>query len=145
MKAPARIPAAQHAYAPASTHHAIGPPCRLIARARLGPFRLEAGGRRIVCWRADPSRGGIASLSFMDDACAHRAAPLSAGHVAETDGVHALRCAYHAWAFDRDGRVVHIPSEDRAPCGRVQRTYAAITIGHEVYLTDVRKLALSDT
>ena len=72
----------------------------------------------------------------MDDACAHRAAPLSAGWVDEVDGKKALRCPYHAGAYAGEGTLLNVPSEDRMPCGRVQRTYKAIMIGNEVYLTD---------
>ena len=52
------------------------------------------------------------------DRCLHRNAPLSAGRV--TGG--RLRCGYHGWLYDGDGRVVEVPSlgpgAPRTPCGR---------------------------
>ncbi len=42
----------------------------------------------------------------MDDRCRHRSASLSCGW-AEQNGV---RCAYHGWLYDKNGRCVEVPS-----------------------------------
>jgi phenylpropionate dioxygenase-like ring-hydroxylating dioxygenase large terminal subunit len=46
------------------------------------------------------------SVAAFADACPHRRARLSAGHV--SDGT--LQCMYHGWRFGRDGRCVDIPA-----------------------------------
>ena len=55
----------------------------------------------IVLWR-----GLDGTVAAMEDRCAHRRAPLSAGTV--IDGC--VRCPYHGWSYDGDGVVVDIPS-----------------------------------
>ncbi|RRN79553.1 aromatic ring-hydroxylating dioxygenase subunit alpha [Pseudoxanthomonas sp. SGD-10] len=41
----------------------------------------------------------------LEDRCPHRHVPLSAGCVADGQ----LRCPYHGWSFDREGRLRHLP------------------------------------
>jgi vanillate O-demethylase monooxygenase subunit len=60
------------------------------------PREVELCGRKLVVFRA---AGGIGAL---DNACPHRGAPLSAGHV-EGD---AVVCPYHGWRWDSAGRGV---------------------------------------
>jgi vanillate O-demethylase monooxygenase subunit len=48
------------------------------------------------------------AVTAFADACPHRRARLSAGHV--SDG--ALQCMYHGWRFAPDGSCVHIPALD---------------------------------
>jgi phenylpropionate dioxygenase-like ring-hydroxylating dioxygenase large terminal subunit len=50
------------------------------------------------------------SVAAFADACPHRRARLSAGHV--SDGT--LQCMYHGWRFAGDGRCVDIPALDDA-------------------------------
>jgi vanillate O-demethylase monooxygenase subunit len=45
------------------------------------------------------------------DMCCHRGAPLHLGQV----GPQGLACGYHGLTFDRTGRCVHIPGQDRIP------------------------------
>lgn len=47
--------------------------------------------------------GGLAAFA---DACPHRRARLSSGHVSEGT----LQCTYHGWRFGPDGRCVEIPA-----------------------------------
>ncbi len=61
-------------------------------------------GERYVVYRSPEGE-----LRVFFDQCPHRRAPLSLG-TCEGD---ALRCAYHGWVFDHDGRCVEIPSLDR--------------------------------
>jgi nitrite reductase/ring-hydroxylating ferredoxin subunit len=141
----------QTRYGPSGTHHFIGYKHVLVARSIAGPFEVQAGGRRIVCWNAStrrwrfpsldapwsaPLAKGLDSLAFMDNACVHRAAPLCEGWTEDIGGTRTLRCPYHAFAFTSDGRVALVPGQAKVPCGRVQRTYTVVQIGHSVYLTD---------
>jgi 5,5'-dehydrodivanillate O-demethylase oxygenase subunit len=52
-------------------------------------------------------RGDDGTLGLVADRCPHRGASLSC---AMTDG-GLIRCAYHAWAFDRSGQCVDTPAE----------------------------------
>lgn len=49
--------------------------------------------------------------AIISNVCPHRKAPLSMGYV-EGD---LLRCRYHGMGFNREGRCVHIPSQDTIP------------------------------
>jgi phenylpropionate dioxygenase-like ring-hydroxylating dioxygenase large terminal subunit len=64
------------------------------------PHRVELLGEPWVVLR---SGGGLVAFA---DRCPHRRAPLSLGG-REGD---VLRCAYHGWCFDTDGRCVEIPA-----------------------------------
>ena len=46
------------------------------------------------------------SIVAMDNRCRHRSASLSLGWVEE----NCIRCPYHGWLYNQDGRVVEIPS-----------------------------------
>jgi vanillate O-demethylase monooxygenase subunit len=46
-----------------------------------------------------------------DDRCPHRLAPL---HLGRVEGGTTLRCGYHGWAYDGDGRCTEIPSSGPA-------------------------------
>ncbi len=60
----------------------------------------------VVLWR-----DAAGSVIAFEDRCCHRGAPLSRGRK-EGD---CLRCMYHGLLFDRDGRCIEIPSQDRVP------------------------------
>lgn len=62
-------------------------------------FRLL--GENYVAYRLDD---GVARIFF--DRCPHRFAPLSLG---ACEGA-ALRCAYHGWVFDAEGKCIEIPA-----------------------------------
>ncbi len=68
----------------------------LAARAlgREKPVLVQLAGRRIALFR--DASGAPAAV---DDACPHRAAPLSIGSVKQGR----LTCAYHGWSFDAQG------------------------------------------
>src|SRR5882672_4238663 len=51
-------------------------------------------------------RDGEGRIGALEDRCAHRNAPLSAGRVA--NGF--IECPYHGWTYDGQGSCVHIPS-----------------------------------
>jgi len=65
------------------------------------PHAFQAFDRSLVAFRA--ANGSVAVL---DDRCAHRNAPLSAGFI---DG-DLLRCPYHGWGYQTDGAVGDIPA-----------------------------------
>jgi nitrite reductase/ring-hydroxylating ferredoxin subunit len=71
------------------------------SEVRRKPVARTIDSTEIVLWR---DRTG--AVRAMEDRCAHRRAPLSAGRV--VDGV--LQCAYHGWCCEGDGVVARIPS-----------------------------------
>ena len=72
------------------------------------PLRRTLLGEDLVLWRAADGRPVA-----MPDRCIHRCARLSSGAV--RDGL--LRCRYHGWGYDGDGRVALIPAEGGPPAG----------------------------
>jgi phthalate 4,5-dioxygenase oxygenase subunit len=67
------------------------------------PVRVTLLGERLVAFRDSSGRIGL-----IDRACAHRCADLFFGRN-EEDG---LRCTYHGWKYDVEGRCVDMPTED---------------------------------
>jgi phthalate 4,5-dioxygenase len=65
------------------------------------PRRVELLGQTFVAFRGTDGRVGI-----LDEFCPHRAASLVLGHVEE----FGLRCIYHGWKFDADGKVLETPN-----------------------------------
>ena len=69
---------------------------------------LKAGKALAVRFAGDPialvrtKAGGVFAL---EDRCAHRQVPLSAGLV---DG-EGVRCGYHGWTYDRSGKCTDVP------------------------------------
>lgn len=53
-------------------------------------------------------RGATGTVHLVDPFCPHRGTRLSAGHV-EGD---AIRCFYHGWKFEHDGRCIEQPAEE---------------------------------
>jgi phenylpropionate dioxygenase-like ring-hydroxylating dioxygenase large terminal subunit len=66
------------------------------------PVRVKLLGERLVAFRDSQGRVGI-----VDEFCAHRRASLFLGRNEESG----LRCVYHGWKFDVEGRCVDMPSE----------------------------------
>jgi phenylpropionate dioxygenase-like ring-hydroxylating dioxygenase large terminal subunit len=73
--------------------------------------------RPVVLFRL--SDGSIAAL---EDRCAHRPYPLSAGH-READLVV---CGYHGCTYDATGRCVRVPSQDTPPLGAQVRAFPVV-------------------
>jgi len=71
-------------------------------------------GTRVVFYR-DPSGKALVQSAY----CPHLGADLSVGQV--VDGQ--IRCAYHHWRFDCEGRCVDIPAGDKIPPGARISTY----------------------
>jgi phenylpropionate dioxygenase-like ring-hydroxylating dioxygenase large terminal subunit len=77
---------------------------RDVKRGAVKP--VEIAGRKLALYRG---QDGVARA--VDAFCPHMGAHLALGRV-EGDG---LRCFFHAWRFDRDGRCAEIPAlEGRA-------------------------------
>ncbi|KAJ8609644.1 hypothetical protein CTAYLR_006292 [Chrysophaeum taylorii] len=68
------------------------------------PMSFSVFDEAVVLWRDG------AGIRCVADRCPHRLAALSQGSV-EPDG--SLRCFYHGWAFDGDGKCVAIPQLPR--------------------------------
>src|SRR5579862_2401714 len=68
----------------------------------------------IVIWR-----NAAGELTAFEDSCVHRLARLSLGRC-EGDR---LRCMYHGLLYDRGGRVIEIPGQERIPGSARVRVY----------------------
>lgn len=90
--------------------HVVGAVAELHA-----PRRVELLGRSLVVF------AGGDRPAVLDAACVHRGTDLSLGDVVEG----CLRCPYHGWRFDADGRCVAIPSspEGLIPSATQARSY----------------------
>ena len=66
------------------------------------PHPVKIMGENLVLFRDDSARLGLLGLN-----CAHRGADLSYGRI--EDG--GLRCLYHGWLYDVEGRCLEQPSE----------------------------------
>jgi phenylpropionate dioxygenase-like ring-hydroxylating dioxygenase large terminal subunit len=65
------------------------------------PVRLKILGEEVVAFRDTAGRVGL-----LDAYCAHRSAPLFFGRNEE----HGLRCIYHGWKYDVEGRCIDLPN-----------------------------------
>jgi phenylpropionate dioxygenase-like ring-hydroxylating dioxygenase large terminal subunit len=73
----------------------------------------------LVFWR-DRERKVVA----LEDRCCHRGAKLSMGRV-ENEG-DCIRCMYHGLVFDRDGKCVSAPAQDRLPPQAKVRSFPVV-------------------
>jgi phenylpropionate dioxygenase-like ring-hydroxylating dioxygenase large terminal subunit len=82
-----------------------------------GPqVRVRLLGENLVAFRDTNGRVGL-----LQENCPHRGASLYFGR--NEEGA-ALRCVYHGWAFDVDGKCVDMPSEPAPFCDKVRiRSY----------------------
>jgi phenylpropionate dioxygenase-like ring-hydroxylating dioxygenase large terminal subunit len=85
---------------------------------------VKPGGTRLASFAGEPialARTESGEVFALEDRCAHRQFPLHKGVVCgET-----LRCAYHAWTYQKDGRlagVPYLPKDAFRPAG--VRSYA---------------------
>ena len=79
---------------------------------------LKAGKSLAVRFAGQPivlARGKSGNVFALEDRCAHRQVPLSAGIVCE----HAIRCGYHGWTYDESGKCIDVPylGKDKLPNG----------------------------
>jgi phenylpropionate dioxygenase-like ring-hydroxylating dioxygenase large terminal subunit len=77
-------------------------PVALASELGDTPLRIRILGEDLVAFRDGQNRIGVLELH-----CAHRGTSLEYGIVSEKG----IRCCYHGWLFDIDGRILEIPSE----------------------------------
>jgi phthalate 4,5-dioxygenase oxygenase subunit len=79
------------------------------------PVRLKLLSERLLAFRDSEGK-----LGLIDEFCAHRGVSLWFGRNEEGG----IRCAYHGWKYDREGRCLDIPSEPAGSgmCGRIKLT-----------------------
>jgi vanillate O-demethylase monooxygenase subunit len=70
------------------------------------------------------------TVAALEDRCAHRPYPLSAGH-REGDLVV---CGYHGCTYDATGRCVRVPSQDNPPSGMQVRVFPVVERGPYVWV-----------
>jgi phenylpropionate dioxygenase-like ring-hydroxylating dioxygenase large terminal subunit len=70
------------------------------------------------------------SVAALEDRCAHRPYPLSAGH---RDGDRIV-CGYHGCTYDPDGTCVLVPSQDNPPLGARVRAFPVHVSGPFVWV-----------
>jgi phenylpropionate dioxygenase-like ring-hydroxylating dioxygenase large terminal subunit len=75
--------------------------CTEIARPDCTPRRLRILGEDLVAFRDTDGNAAVISAY-----CPHKLAPLYFGRNEEGG----LRCVYHGWKFDKDGKCVDIPN-----------------------------------
>ena len=75
------------------------------------PVRVQLFGENLVAFRDTRGRVGL-----VQEHCPHRGASLFFGRNEDA----ALRCVYHGWAFDVNGRCVDVPSEPAPFCATVR-------------------------
>ena len=73
-----------------------------IAEPDGTPLRVRLLGENLVAFRNSDGKVGL-----IDHVCAHRCASLFFGRNEE----NGLRCLYHGWKFDIEGRCVDVPNE----------------------------------
>ena len=82
-----------------------------------GPVSKRIAGRDLVAFR---TAGG--TLSVMQARCSHLGSDLSRGCVVgET-----IRCPFHHWEYNAQGRCTHIPAAEEIPAFARQVTYPAL-------------------
>lgn len=70
------------------------------------------------------------SIAALEDRCAHRPYPLSAGH---RDG-DLVVCGYHGCTYDAAGHCIRIPSQETPPAGARVRAFPVVEQGPLVWI-----------
>lgn len=92
------------------------------------PVRLKLLGEELLCFRDSEGRLGV-----IDEFCAHRGVSLWFGRNEEGG----IRCPYHGWKFDINGRCLEVPSEPEgsAFCDRVKlKAYKLVERGGVIWI-----------
>ena len=77
-------------------------PIAFLSELKGKPLRRRILGEDLVLFRDDGGRIGLLTLR-----CSHRGTSLEFGHL-ENGG---LRCCYHGWLYDVEGRILETPGE----------------------------------
>ncbi len=97
----------------------VGPDCP--------PIRIKLLGESLVAFRDSQGR-----LGLLDQFCAHRGASLFLGRNEESG----LRCVYHGWKYDVEGRCIDMPNEPAATNFKDQirlKAYPAVELGGVIW------------
>lgn len=90
-------------------------PVGLSSDANATPRRVRALGEDLILFRDGEGRPGL-----VEERCAHRGASLYYGRT-EPKGI---RCCYHGWAFDVEGRCIDQPCEpNNDHCAHVRQPW----------------------
>ncbi|WP_459958896.1 Rieske 2Fe-2S domain-containing protein [Nocardia sp. IFM 10818] len=88
--------------------------------------RMKYFGRELIAWRS-----AAGQVSVMDAYCEHLGAHLGFGGHVEGERIV---CPFHGWEWDRDGRNVRIPYEDRPNPVRRIRSHPVIERNESIYI-----------
>jgi vanillate O-demethylase monooxygenase subunit len=66
----------------------------------------------------------------IEDRCCHRNVPLSIGKLVKDD----VQCGYHGLVFDRDGRCIYMPGQEKIPAAAKVKSYPVIERWEMVWL-----------
>ena len=89
------------------------------------PVRVQLLGEKLVGFRDSAGRIGL-----VDEFCPHRRASLWFGRNEESG----LRCVYHGWKFDVDGKCVEQMNEPEPFCSKVRLTaYPTVEMGGVIW------------
>lgn len=91
------------------------------------PVRVQIGEEKLIAFRDTSGRIGL-----VDQFCAHRRVSLFFGRNEE----NGIRCPYHGWKFDVNGKCVEVPSEgeNSKTCERVQlKHYRTVETGGVIF------------
>lgn len=86
-----------------------------LPEADGAPIAIQLLGERLVAFRDTQGRVGL-----LDEYCPHRRASLVYGRNEECG----LRCVYHGWKFDVDGKLLETPAERNQSFGKAIRHLA---------------------
>lgn len=98
-----------------------------LPAADCPPVRVKLLGENLIAFRDSNGRIGL-----LEEFCAHRGASLFLGRNEECG----LRCVYHGWKYDLDGRCVDMPNE--LPTSRFKdeihlKAYPTLELGDVVW------------
>jgi phenylpropionate dioxygenase-like ring-hydroxylating dioxygenase large terminal subunit len=100
---------------------------RELPERDCAPVRVKLLGEKLVAFRDTEGR-----LGLIDEFCAHRGVSLWFGRNEECG----LRCPYHGWKYDVNGRCVDLPSEpeESGMRGRIKlKSYPCVELGGVVW------------
>ena len=88
---------------------------------------------RIMCEDLVLFRNGAGEVGCLDLHCAHRGTSLEYGRIEE----NGIRCCYHGWMYDTQGKCIDMPCETKAFCEKMdvwQPAYPVLEYGGLVFL-----------
>jgi len=100
-------------------------PVALSEEVKEIPVPVKVLGEELVLFRDLSGR-----LALLDLHCSHRRASLEYGRIEE----RGIRCAYHGWYFDREGRILDRPAEPLKEAPHIRHNwYPARELGGFVF------------